>query len=362
MSPRTVVAMSGGVDSSVTAALLQEQGHEVVGLFLRHGQTVEAPAGSARRQGCCSAADAADARAVAATLGIPFYAIDFSDVFGTIVERFVDEYARGRTPNPCVACNRDLKFGALLGFARELGAERVATGHYARLERDPGGALRLRRGADRAKDQSYVLFPLSREQLAAALFPVGGLPKSEVRALARRFALPVSEKPESMEICFVPGGDYRALVRARRPDAVRAGAFVDREGRRLGDHGGVPLFTIGQRRGLGVALGEPAYVVELRPGSGEVVLGRREELEKREFQVERVHWLSREAPGPGEEVACAVQIRSRSPALPGRVRVVAGGRAIVLSDEPQSAVTPGQAAVFYDGDVVLGGGWIAPDE
>ncbi|MBI4566844.1 MAG: tRNA 2-thiouridine(34) synthase MnmA [Planctomycetes bacterium] len=350
---RVVVAMSGGVDSSVAAALLAEAGHEVIGLFMSLGGAAE---GGRSERSCCSAADARDAARVAQALGIPFYSLDFGAEFRGIVDYFADEYERGRTPNPCVVCNRDLKFGRLLEFAARVGASHVATGHYARTARDgASGSTRLLRGADRVKDQSYYLFALDAPRLERALFPVGGMTKAEVRRHAARRELATQDKPESMDVCFVPD-DYRALLRRLRPGGARPGRFVNRAGETLGRHEGVREFTIGQRRGLGVALGERAYVVGIRPETAEVVLGSAEELERREISVNGVRFCSG-AP-PADEFRADVQIRYHHLAAPARVTLGPTGAAQVLFDVPQRAVAPGQAAVFYRGDEVLGGGWI----
>jgi tRNA-specific 2-thiouridylase len=349
---RVLLAMSGGIDSSVSALLLRRAGHDVVGAFMRHG--VPAPAGSAptRKQGCCSLQDAYDARRVADALGIPFYTLNFEKPFERIVEYFVSEYDRGRTPNPCVVCNRDLKFGRLFEYAHAVGAEFVATGHYARTERR-GDRTVLLKGKDPRKDQSYVLFPLRRRDLERVLFPVGGLEKAEVRALAREAGLRVAEKPESMEICFVPDQDHRRLLRERLAERLREGEFRSRDGRVLGRHGGHQLFTVGQRKGLGVAFGKPMYVVEIDPDRNVVVLSEEDER-RAEFFVRDVNWISAD-PAP---VEAEVKIRSAHPGAPARVEPAGEGRARVMFREPQRAVTPGQAAVFYDGEVVLGGGWI----
>ncbi|MEQ8764999.1 MAG: tRNA 2-thiouridine(34) synthase MnmA [Planctomycetota bacterium] len=353
LGERIVCAMSGGVDSSVAAALLLEQGFEVIGLFMKNGISVTEE--EARKKSCCSADDAQDARRVAARLGIPFYALDFTDGFERIIQSFVDDYATGRTPNPCIQCNRHLKFGRLMQFAASLDAETVATGHYARRTEGPCGA-RLLAGRDRVKDQSYQLFSLTRRQLEAARFPLGDLEKPEVRERARDLGLVVAEKTDSQEICFVPSNDYRELLRERAPEALRPGRFVDRSGRELGQHGGTPLFTIGQRHGLGVALGKPAYVVELRPETGEVVLGDREDLLGRELECSRVNWLGEG--DPESPFAARVKIRSRHDSAAATVTPIGRQRARVVFDEPVSAITPGQAAVFYRDDEVLGGGWI----
>jgi tRNA-specific 2-thiouridylase len=346
---RIVVGMSGGVDSSVAAALLVEEGFEVVGVTMRL-------AGSASR--CCSLDDADDARRVAERLGIRFYVADYADRFRQeVVEPFADAYLAGRTPIPCVACNRRFKFHHLRARARALGADAVATGHYARVERDSeNGALTLRRGVDAAKDQSYFLFDLGPEALAGARFPLGHLPKSAVRERARALGLATADKPESQEICFVPDGDYARVVEAVRPDRLPGeGEIVDGEGRVRGRHGGVHRFTVGQRRGLGLPDG-PWYVRALDAGRNRVVVGRREELGAPAMDVAGVSWVAG-AP-PDAPVRAAVQVRHRHPATPATVTPQAEGGARVDFETPVDAVTPGQAAVFYLGDRVLGGGWI----
>lgn len=322
--------MSGGVDSSVAAALLKRRGRDVTGAFMRHGVP-------GNDRGCCSLDDAYDARRVADRLGIPFYALNLEDEFGALVDRVVDEYAHGRTPNPCILCNRDLKFGRLFDFAAAIGAETVATGHYARLE---GGALR--RGLDADKDQSYVLFDLDR--LDAIEFPLGGLRKDEVRAIAREEGLPVSEKRESQDVCFVPDGDMGAFLAART--AMRAGDIVTEGGEVVGRHDGAARFTVGQRRGLGVALGRPVYVVRVDTESNTVVVG--EDPASRGCVLRDARWLVE------PRSRADVQVRYRHRPAPATI----DGDAVRF-DAPVRAVTPGQAAVFYDGDRVLGGGWIA---
>jgi len=346
---RVVVAMSGGVDSSAAAALLVEQGHEVLGITLR----VWSYEGAARCGSCCSPEDIDDARAVATKLGIPYYVADAEELFRhRVVQPFVQSYLDGKTPVPCVACNRDVKFDFLLARARALGA-RLATGHYARIERT-GGTFRLLRAADPAKDQSYFLFTLGQEALAQLEFPVGGLSKSEVRAVAQRHGLPTSEKPESMEICFVPDGDYAGFVE-RIAGPQPGGRVVDGRGQVLARHGGVHRFTVGQRRGLGVSSPEPLYVQRIDAGAGAVVVGPSSGLERSEFTVLQPTWV-RETPLPEEPVH--VRIRHRHAGTAARVVPAGGARVTVRTDEPVRAVTPGQAAVFYRGDEVLGGGWI----
>jgi tRNA-specific 2-thiouridylase len=353
MGKRVVLAMSGGVDSSVAAHLLKEQGYEVIGLFMRTGASAETE--ERRAKTCCSAADAEDARNVADRLDIPFYALDFERDFARIMDQFADEYAAGRTPNPCVLCNIWLKFGKLWAYGRQVGADFVATGHYARVADAPNGSPRVARAVDRGKDQSYVLFGLRRDLLPHVLFPVGGFPKSEIRETARRLGLPVHDKPDSQEICFVPTDDYLGFVRGRRPGLDTAGPLVDEDGSVLGRHPGIEAFTIGQRRGLGVALGEPRYVVQIEPSSKTVTLGRRESLEKPGLEASRFNW---QGPVPDGPSPCLAQIRARHQAVPATVEPLPEGRARVWFAEPVAAVTPGQVITVYQGDLVLGGGWI----
>jgi tRNA-specific 2-thiouridylase len=353
MAARVVLAMSGGVDSSVAAYLLKQQGYEVIGLFMRTG--VHADEGErAHKQGCCSALDAGDARRVADRLDIPFYALDFEQDFSRIIDYFADEYLTGRTPNPCVVCNSWLKFGKLWSYGRQLQADFIATGHYARVEHG-GGAVELHRAIDSDKDQSYVLYGIRREVLPHLLFPIGGRCKDEVRALARAAGLGVADKPDSVEICFVPGGDHAAAIRQRRPGLAKAGRVVDTDGRVLGEHDGIERFTVGQRKGLGIAGAERRYVLRIVPSENEVVLGRREQLLATGLRASRVNWLAKPPAGP---LSCLAKIRYRHAAAPATVTTIPGGGARVAFDEPQSAITPGQAVVFYDGSRVLGGGWI----
>jgi len=350
--------MSGGVDSSVSAHLLKEAGYEPVGVFMRSGVTApDAPGGPPR---CCSVADASDARRVALRLGIPFYVLNFAEDFERLIDEFCAEYGRGRTPNPCVLCNRDLKFGRLFQYADALGIPRVATGHYARVEWE-AGRWRLKRGLDAAKDQSYFLAHVPPERLERVRLPLGEMTKPDVRRIARELDLPVQDKPESQEICFVTD-TVGELIRRRRPDLVRAGPVLDLDGRVLGRHEGIVNFTIGQRRGLGIALGEPRYVVEIRPDEAAVVLGPAEALRAGGLVAEGVVWHE---PVPAEPIRADVQIRYRHRPAPSWIaRQVAenadapSGRAEVRFDQPQPAVTPGQATVFYRDDRVLAGGWI----
>ena len=349
---RIVVAMSGGVDSSVAAALLSEQGHDVIGLSMQlYDQSGQQFFGS-----CCTLDDLHDARRVASVLGFPHYILNFERQFAeTVIANFVTEYASGRTPIPCVHCNSDLKFSTLLARAQGLGADYVATGHYARVEQAPGGRWLLRRSQDGEKDQSYFLFSLTQDQLAHAVFPVGSLTKPTVRAEARRIGLTVADKADSQEICFVPDGDYATFVASRAP-SVRAGAVVDTQGQRLATHSGVHRFTVGQRKGLGVSASAPLYVLKIDADSGDVTVGPRTALDRSSLTVSGMNWISREA--PGDWASASAQIRHRHQPATGRVRAIDGARAEFEFDAPQSAVTPGQAAVFYDGDIVIGGGWI----
>jgi tRNA-specific 2-thiouridylase len=344
--------MSGGVDSSVAALLMQEQGRDLIGLFMRNGVAVGAE--ETHVKSCCSVSDARDARMVAAKLGIPFQAVDLKEEFGAVIAHFLREYARGRTPNPCAVCNRDLKFHRLLSFARELSAEGVATGHYVRSQM-VDGRLRVRRGLDADKDQSYQLFCVAEADLARARFPLGALRKSQVRQLAERAGLRTARKADSQEICFVPSNDYRKLF-AERAQALHPGALVDTAGKVLGAHEGMELFTIGQRRGHGVSSAAPLYVVDLDPTSATVVLGSREECSARECWVDDLNWIGFEPPG-SQSWSCQVQIRYHHDAAPAQLQRE-GARLRVRFDEPQLAITPGQGAAFYRGDQLLGGGWI----
>jgi tRNA-uridine 2-sulfurtransferase len=353
--------MSGGVDSSVAAALLVEQGYDVMGLFMRVGAELPEAKGDCTpdptgrdRQGCCSASDAADARFVAGKLGIPFYALNFKEDFDRLVDEFAAEYARGRTPNPCVVCNERFKFGKLMDYAATVGADCVATGHYARIgERD--GQPALLRAVDGHKDQSYVLFGIERALLHRVRFPLGALTKDQVRAAALERGLPVHNKPDSVEICFAPDRDYARVVRERYPDSFIPGDVVDQGGRVLGRHEGLPHYTIGQRRGLGIAAGHPIYVTRLDAAAHTVTVGERNELMRRALLADRVKLLVDAPPGAFRAQA---KIRYLHRAAEATVSLLPGGRMRVDFDEPQMAITPGQACVLYDADVVVGGGWI----
>ena len=350
---RVVVAMSGGVDSSVAAALLADAGHDVIGVSM---QLYDASGGDGRFGTCCTIDDLHDARRVAHTLGIPHYIVNLERRFeAVVVANFVQEYAAGRTPIPCAHCNSELKFSTLVDQALGFNADRLATGHYARVTRDVGGAWHLFRGCDEGKDQAYFLFALTQAQLERAMFPVGGMPKDEVRRIALARGLRVADKPDSQEICFVPDGDYAAVVDRKLP-ADRSGLIVDSQGRVVGAHDGVHHFTIGQRKGLGISAAEPLYVVKLDAGRKLVQVGPKAALDRPGLTASRVNWVA--GTPPAGEIAVEVQIRSRHAASPARVRAIGPDRIAVEFDVPQCAVTPGQAAVVFRGDEVLGGGWI----
>jgi tRNA-specific 2-thiouridylase len=357
---RVVVAMSGGVDSSVAAALLVEAGHEVVGVFMRQGRPPEADASPARpgHQGCCSVADAHDARRVADRLGIPLYALDLTPDFGRIIDYFAAEYGRGRTPNPCVRCNAWLKFGRLFEHADAIGASHVATGHYARLEHGPEGLPAVLRGRDAARDQSYVLFDVRPERLVRMLLPVGSLSKAEVRERARGLGLATADKPDSQEICFVAPGEHAALV-ARRLGGSRAGEIVDAAGSVLGHHPGIEHFTVGQRQGLGIAVGRPLHVIAIEAESCRVVVGPPEAVPQSHLTAADATWL---VPAPTAPFECLVQCRAqRGPAAAVVTPLEPGRFAARFTGGPTASpgpISPGQPAVCFSGDRVLGGGWI----
>ncbi len=370
--------MSGGVDSSVAACLLREQGCDVVGVFMRLGadryQTAAetcaagthepqpapvkmslplAPA-QQKSRGCCSAADATDARQVAAQLNIPFYSLNFEEDFDRLVDYFVDEYASARTPNPCVRCNQWLKFGRLMEYADAIDADYVATGHYARIVRD-GGRPRLFRARDSRKDQSYVLFGIGPEVLSRTWFPLGELTKTEVREHARRLGLELHDKAESQDICFVPDRDYARLVKSRRGDVFQPGPILHVEGHPIGTHDGIPHFTVGQRRGLRVAAGEPIYVSAIDAATNTVLAGPRRSVMRDELFARDVNWLS---PAPAKPFRAHAKIRYQHEAAAATVTPHGTEAATIRFDQAQLAITPGQAVVLYEGDEVLGGGWI----
>ncbi|MEE9140891.1 MAG: tRNA 2-thiouridine(34) synthase MnmA [Alphaproteobacteria bacterium] len=357
---RVVVAMSGGVDSSTTAALLKEQGFEVVGITL---QLYDHGAATGRKGACCAGQDIFDARRVADALDIPHYVLDYERRFReSVIDDFADAYVAGETPIPCVRCNERVKFRDLLATARELGADALATGHYVRRTLGPEGP-ELRRAADGDRDQSYFLFATTREQLAFLRFPLGGLLKHETREIARRLGLAVAEKPDSQDICFVPQGSYAGLIERLRPGAAEAGDIVHVDGRVLGRHDGIIRYTVGQRRGLRIGgTEEPLYVVRLDAGARRVVVGPRSALEQTIVRLREINWLGPAEAPPRQGAGVTVKLRSMQPRVAARLYGREDGRAEVALDEPQTGVAPGQACVFYDGDRVLGGGWIAREE
>lgn len=358
--------MSGGVDSSTVAAMLVRAGHSVVGLTMQLWNQRRLPelANEVATGRCCSLDDVYDARRVAEQIGIPYYVVNFEKQFEEqVVRPFVDEYLAGRTPVPCTLCNNYIKFDRFLEMADAVGARHIATGHYARIRYDePSGRYQMLRAVDDTKDQTYFLFGLTQPQLARTLFPLGEMTKPAVREIAQSMDLAVAAKGDSQEICFVPNGDYAAFMSAYLKDIgveshETRGAIVRSDGRKLGEHAGVHHFTVGQRKGLGIATGEPLYVIATDPASQRVVVGGNDELLRKRFFVREVNWIS--IAGVDEPVRAHVRIRNKHAAAPATLRAAGSpSRVEVEFDEPQRAVTPGQGAVFYDGDLVLGGGWI----
>ncbi len=360
MKRSVVVAMSGGVDSSVAAYLLREQGYRVVGMTLKTWPK-ELCDTVPKGQTCCSTRDIEDARAVADRLGIPFYVVEAAAPFKTqVIAHFVERYAQGLTPNPCVICNRKVKSGILLEKATALGIDRVATGHYASVVWDEArGRYSVRQAIAADKDQSYVLFQLTQDQLARLILPMGEITKPQVRAIAREAGLPVADKPESMELCFIPDGDTRGFLRARAPEAFRPGPIVDRRGRVLGEHQGIAAYTVGQRRGLGIARPTPLYVLELDPAGNRVIVGEEQELAARSCRVEELHWMA--IPRLAGPMGAQVKVRYRAEKLEATLTPEGNAVRVEFHEPVAGGVSPGQAAVFYDGPAVLGGGWIAKE-
>jgi tRNA-specific 2-thiouridylase len=352
---RVIIGMSGGVDSSAAAALLLEQGYDVVGITLKLWPQ---DCVSRAEDKCCGPQAVMDARSVCHKLGIPYYLIDEADAFQKqVIQYFAEEYKAGRTPNPCVMCNEKLKFGALLDRARQLGGDFIATGHFARIEKTPEGRMLLKKGCDARKDQSYFLFSLRQDQLARAIFPLGEKTKQDTRQVARECSLKTADKEESMEICFVPDKDYGKFLSSANLVQRHRGEIVSLRGDVLGHHEGIEFYTIGQRKGLGLSTPRPLYVIELDPAQNRVVVGEDSDLDRTEFTVRNCNWIPFDQP-PGE-LQVTAKIRYNHPGTPATVQPQSVGEAKVVLHVPQRAITPGQACVFYDGDLVVGGGWIA---
>lgn len=350
---RALIAMSGGVDSSLAVLLMKEKGYECIGCTMKLYENEDA--GIEKTKTCCSLDDVEDARNVACLLDMPFYVFNFTERFRTqVIDRFVQSYEEGRTPNPCIDCNRYMKFDKLYERAKLMGCEYIVTGHYARIEKEDGKFF-LKKALDETKDQTYVLYTLTQDQLAHTMFPLGNLTKRTVRNIAEKNGFINANKPDSQDICFVPDGDYASVIEKYTGRICMPGNFVDTEGNIMGRHKGIIHYTLGQRKGLGIAVGKPVYVCEIRPQTREVVLGNPEDLMSRDVYVSDFNWISGNA--PGGRIRCTAKVRYRQSEQPA-VLSVEGDIVHIVFDQPQRAITPGQAAVVYDGDVVLGGGTI----
>lgn len=351
---KALIAMSGGVDSALAAKLMLDQGYDCIGCTMKLYQNEDA--GIDRSRTCCSLEDVEDARSVACKLGIPYYVFNFTDAFhDLVIRKFVESYQNGITPNPCIDCNRYMKFDKLYMRARILGCDYLVTGHYARIE-EQDGKFFLKKALDETKDQSYVLYSMTQEQLAHTKFPLGSLRKSEVRQIAKQNGFVNADKPDSQDICFVPNGDYGSVIQHHAKDTRTTGNFVDKQGNILGQHKGIIHYTIGQRRGLGISASEPLYVCGISPQSRNIVLGHECDLFCREAEIADFNWISGDVPHNG--FSCKAKIRYRQQEQPAHVTPIVNSRVRITFEKPQRAITPGQAAVLYDGDIVLGGGTI----